>query len=87
MNNFYENIKSKGWDNFIATIENEFKHIREDLSVGSTDEVLVCANFSTLKGLSEKDYKNFLFVNTTKDDIKKEFAKVREELNINTFTV
>lgn len=87
MNNFYENIKSKGWDNFMATIENEFKHIREDLSVSSTDEVLVSTDFSTLKGLSEKDYKNFLVIHKTKDDIKKEFIKVREELNINTFTV
>lgn len=87
MNNFYENIKSTGWDNFMATIENEFKHIREDLSVSSTDEVLVSTDFSTLKGLSEKDYKNFLVIHKTKDDIKKEFIKVREELNINTFTV
>ena len=71
----------------MATIENEFKHIREDLSVSSTDEVLVSTDFSTLKGLSEKDYKNFLVIHKTKDDIKKEFIKVREELNINTFTV
>ena len=82
---YIENLKSRGWDNLIVDIRNEFKHIREELCltkpiptvVGS--QSVASIDFS-LKATSKLDIQS-------EESINSELKKVREELNINSFSL
>lgn len=84
MNNFYENIQAKGWDNFISSIEKEFITIKEDLCISteSMSEITILH----AKAISKNDFKSDLNIKST-DDIIKEFTKIREELNISSLDI
>lgn len=82
MNNFLTTIESKGWDKFLLDVKNEFKSIRESLSLVESD------NFITpISPSKSSDSLNITNKIKTKDEIKKEFIKVREELKIDSFVI
>lgn len=85
MSAYIENLKSRGWDNLIVDIGNEFKYIREEL----------CINNSTTTAVGSQSVLSVDFDSNTvskldiqsEESIKNELKKVREELNINTFSI
>lgn len=83
MNNFLKTIEYKGWDKFLLDVKNEFKSIREDLSIVDRDDFL--AN-SLIHSNSHNDKKTLINIQD-EFDIKKEFSKLREELNIDFFVI
>lgn len=87
MTNYYENLKSKGWDNLTTFIKNEFKHIREDLSVSDADTSIGYTYASTNNNLTDEDVLNLIVKLKDKEEITKEFLKIREELNIGVFSI
>ena len=87
MNSYIDTIKSKGWDNFMKTIENEFKYIREELSIKNNQQEIVTISNPAALVLSEQDeYSLMQKISSREEDIK-EFKKIREELNINYFAI
>ena len=85
MSTYIENLKSRGWDNLIVDIGNEFKHIREELCISQPNAVTVASQSITFMDLNSNasSIKNEL----SEDYIKNELKKVREELNINSFSL
>lgn len=83
MNNFLITIESKGWDKFLLDIKNEFKNIRENLSIVESQDFMV-VTMSSNKSTDILDIANKI---KTKDEIKKEFVKLREELKIDSFNI
>lgn len=83
MNNFLITIESKGWDKFLLDIKNEFKNIRENLSIVEAQDFMVIT-MSSNKSTDILDITNKI---KTKDEIKKEFVKLREELKIDSFNI
>lgn len=82
MNNFLTTIESKGWDKFLLDVKNEFKSIRESLSLVESDNFIIPISPS-----KSSDSLNITNKIKTKDEIKKEFIKVREELKIDSFVI
>lgn len=83
MNNFLTTIENKGWDKFLLDVQNEFKHIRENLSLVELDDFMSIP-ISSNKPLSSV---NIITKIQTEDEIKKEFIKLRETLNIESFNI
>lgn len=83
MNNFLTTIENKGWDKFLLDVQNEFKHIRENLSLVELDDFMSIP-ISSNKPLSSV---NIITKIQTEDEIKKEFIKLREVLNIESFNI
>lgn len=86
MTNYLDNIKSKGWDKFFLEVETEFKHIREELSVVS-DNVITVTSILASGTSNNADVSKFLIQIKNEEEVRKEFVKVREELNIDSFVL
>ena len=84
---FYETIQAKGWDKFILSIENEFKNIREDLSIVERQDIVKNITLFKNQTLREGEYLIYLQETKSVEDIEKEFLKLREELNISKFCI
>lgn len=83
MNNFLTTIENKGWDKFLLDVQNEFKTIRESLSLVELDDFM-STPISSNKSLGSF---NIITKIQTEDEIKKEFIKLRDELNIDSFNI
>lgn len=86
MSVFYEIIHSKGWDKYLLSVEKEFETIREELSLSYKKDNIIEIEVLNTKSHIEKDIFNLNNTQTPKE-ITKEFKKIREELNISSFTV
>ena len=85
MSAYIENLKSRGWDNLIVDIGNEFKYIREELCINNSITTTVSSQ-SVLSVDFNSNTVSKLDIQS-EESIKNELKKVREELNINTFSI
>lgn len=81
---YIENLKSRGWDNFIVDIGNEFRHIREELSI--TQSITTVVSSQPIVTIDSNNIKTKTDIQS-EESIKSELEKVREELNINSFSL
>lgn len=84
MSVFYENIHSKGWDKYFISLEKEFETIREELSLSHKKDIILDIEILNTKANTKKDVYSLNNM-ISPEDVKKEFKKIREELNISAF--
>lgn len=85
MSVFYENIHSKGWDKYFLSVEKEFEVIREELSLSHKKDNILEIEVLNTRANVKNDVYSVNNISSPKD-ITKEFTKLREELNISSFS-